>query len=73
MKHQSKFSQQQEHTEEQQTHSQPGREFANSDELLRHDAAQTAVPPEVAERLKEASEKISPPKSRSWWKNLFGG
>jgi hypothetical protein len=73
MKHQSKFSPQQEHVEEQQANAKTGVEFAGSDELLRHDAAQTVVPPEIALRLQKSSGQITPPKSRSWWKNLFGG
>ena len=73
MKHQSKFSQQHEHHEEQQSHVQPGQEFASADELLRYDVGQTPVPPEIEQRLQKSAEHIDPPKSRSWWKNLFGG
>lgn len=72
MKHQSKFSQQQEHTEQQQAHAQSGKEFANSDELLRYDAAQTTVPPEVAQRLQKSAAEVRPPGSRPWWKSIFG-
>jgi len=72
MKHQSKFSKNQEHTEEQQSHTQPEKEFANSDELLRYDAAQTTVPPEIAERLEHSVDKM-PEAKTSWFKRLFGG
>ncbi|HAO80943.1 MAG TPA: hypothetical protein DCQ92_18640 [Verrucomicrobia subdivision 3 bacterium] len=72
MKQQTKLSQKQEHITEQQTQSQAAKEFSNADELLRFDAAQTAVPPEIAERLKKSAEKIQPPEARSWWKNLLG-
>lgn len=71
MKHQSKFSQNQEHTEEQQTHAQSGKEFADSDELLRYDAAQTVVPSEVAQRLQKSAAEVRPPESRPWWKSIF--
>jgi hypothetical protein len=73
MKQQTNFSQKQEQAVEQQAHSQAGQEFAGSDELLRFDAAQTAVPAEIAQRLQKSTAQIHPPKSRSWWKNLFGG
>lgn len=73
MKHQSKFSQNQEHTEEQQSHIQSGKEFASSDELLRYDAAQTEVPKEIEQRLQKSAAEVYPSKSRPWWKNLFGG
>jgi hypothetical protein len=73
MKQQTRFSQKQEHSHEQQTESQTGREFANSDDLLGFDASQTNVPPEIAQRLQKSSVEIQAPKSRSWWKNLFGG
>jgi hypothetical protein len=41
--------------------------FADSDELLRFDAAQTIVPPEVAQRLQQ-----SLPAKSVWWKKLLG-
>jgi len=73
MKQQSKFSQKQEHVEEQQTQAGTAREFACAEELLRHDAAQTPVPPEIAQRLQKSAARNCPPASRSWWKHLFGG
>jgi hypothetical protein len=73
MKQQSKFSQKQEHVAEQTAHAHAAKEFSNSDELLRFDAAQTAVPPEIAERLKKSAAQIPPPAPRTWWRNLFGG
>jgi hypothetical protein len=72
MKHQSKFSQEQQHVETHQA--QPaGREFANAEELLRFDAAQTAVPPEVAERLNRTAGQAAPPPRSGWLKRFFGG
>ncbi len=73
MKQQTKLSQKQEHIEEQQTQTNLTKEFASAEELLRFDAAQTAVPPEIAQRLQKNSTDIHPPQLRSWWKNLFGG
>ncbi len=72
MKHQSKLSPKQEHAEEQQTQAQANtaREFSNSDELLRYDAAQTVVPPEIAERLKCSSANL-PPQKGGWFKRFF--
>ena len=46
------------------------REFATTDELLRHDAAQTEVPPVIAERLSKSIEGLPRP-SRSWWQRIF--
>lgn len=70
MKQHSKLDQKQEQVVEQQTQQQAAREFENSDELLRFDAAQTTVPPEIAERLKRTTRSVSPPKA-GWFKRLF--
>lgn len=72
MKHQTKLAQKQEHVAEQQTQQQ-AREFASSEELLRFDAAQVSVPPEIAQRLEKSAANIHPPAGRPWWKTLFGG
>jgi hypothetical protein len=72
MKQQTKLTQKQGIVAEQQTQSNTAREFANSDELLRFDAAQTTVPPEIAQRLQKSAANI-PAAPRPWWKNLFGG
>jgi len=72
MKQQSKFSQEQQ-TETHRTHQQIEREFANSDELLRVDAAKIVVPLEIGRRLNRSIREAAPvPPRRSWWKNLFG-
>ena len=76
MKQQSKFSQNQQNAEQQlgahemQQQQQAGHEFASADELLRFDAKNTMVPPEIAQRLRQSSQSVPP--RRSWWKNLFG-
>jgi hypothetical protein len=47
------------------------REFATTDELLRHDAAQITVPPEVAQRLNQSISSLPKP-ATSWWRRLLG-
>ncbi len=45
-------------------------EFASAEEMLRADAAQTAVPPAIAERLQKSIDQ-EPRPARSWWQRLF--
>ncbi len=52
-----------------QARTESAREFASVEEMLRHDALHTPVPPAVAHRL-QASIRQSP--NRSWWQRLFG-
>lgn len=71
MKHRSEHTQKQ----EQQLHEQvqSAQEFKSSDELLRFDAAQTPVPPEIAHRLKKSAAemtKATVADSRPWWKKM---
>jgi hypothetical protein len=75
MKHQIKLSQekQQQQAVEHQTQPRAAREFANAEELLRHDAAHTTVPPVIAQRLQKSTGQTSAPPPRSWWRNLLGG
>ena len=47
------------------------REFASTEELLRADASQIAVPPAVAKRLDESIQR-EPKPSRSWWRRITG-
>ena len=72
MKQETKLSQKQEPLAEQTAEAQTVREFASSEEMLRTDAAQTTVPPEIGERLKKSAARIRPPEARPWWKNLLG-
>jgi len=46
-------------------------EFATVEELLRHDAAKTSAPANIAERLQKSSAGFPGP-ARSWWQRLFG-
>jgi len=48
-----------------------GTAFESVDELLRHDAAQTALPPQLEARL-APSIANTPPPARSWWQRLLG-
>jgi len=73
MKQRSKLEQQQQqHAAEQHTQQPSVREFANTEELLRHDAAQTTVPPAIAQRLRKTTGDLPRPKP-TWWKRLLGG
>jgi hypothetical protein len=56
----------------QQMQAQSAREFANAEEMLRYDAANTTVPPEIARRLRKSTGDLPAPKM-SWWKRWFGG
>ncbi len=47
-------------------------EFAAAEDMLRHDVAQTPVPPGVAERLQK-SVANEPKPQPSWWQRLFKG
>lgn len=58
---------------EQQSQTQAAREFATVEELLRHDAAQTPVPPAVAQRLAQSVSQLPPRPARAWWRRLLGG
>ena len=66
----------QQNTEEQQSLTehqaakQETKEFGSVEELLRHDAQHTPVPPRVGHRLAESLAQ-SPP-VRPWWKRLLG-
>ena len=59
--------------EQQQTQSPSAREFASVEEMLRHDARHTLVPPTVASRLEESVKQLPPASSRAWWRRFFGG
>ncbi len=76
MKRQSKLSpqeQQQLAGEQQQTQSSSAQEFGSVEEMLRHDALHTPVPPTIACRLEESVKQVPLPSSRAWWRRFFGG
>ena len=57
----------------QQAQSSTAREFASVEEMLRHDALHTPLPPTIAVRLEESVKQLPPPASRAWWRRFFGG
>jgi len=66
----------QQQAEEQQTtaHQQqtkPGVEFDSVEEMLRHDASHTPVPPGIESRLQESLTQTSTT-ATSWWRRIFG-
>jgi hypothetical protein len=56
-------------TAESQSAHTVAREFQSVEDLLRHDAAQTAVPPEIARRLSQSIAQSAAPR-RSWWRRF---
>ncbi|HEX3987896.1 MAG TPA: hypothetical protein VHZ30_00610 [Verrucomicrobiae bacterium] len=74
MKQQSKLTtgQKQELSAEAQLASTNELRFENAEELLRHDAARTPVPPEIAKRLNKSVAEL-PPQRKPWWRRIFGG
>ncbi len=72
MKPQSQFNSEEEQQAAARQEAQPAPlEFATAEELLRHDARHTPVPPGIARRLQESLLE-SPPPRRPWWRRLFG-
>ena len=76
MKRQTKLTQQEQEqlaAGQQQTQSSSEKEFASVEEMLRHDALHTPVPPTIAHRLEESTSQLEPPPGRAWWRRFFGG
>ncbi len=74
MKRQTKLSEQEQEQQaaQQQTQQQTAREFATVEEMIRHDALHTPVPPSIAHRLRESIGSMPPAQARSWWRRLLG-
>jgi hypothetical protein len=71
--HKQNSEQQQEaQSAEQQKTQAEAQEFATPEELLRHDALHTVVPPKIGYRLQESLEQSAPPPPQGWWRRLFG-
>src|SRR5206468_4223424 len=72
MKRQTKLSEQQlqHHAAGQELQQSSPQEFATVEEMLRHDAVHTPVPPAIAHRLQESIGQLPAP-PRSWWRRLF--
>lgn len=59
--------------DQQHTENQAAREFASVEEMLRHDAVHTPVPPRIAVRLQESINNETPTTPpRPWWRRLLG-
>ena len=63
-------SEEQQQLSEANTQQTSPREFASTEELLRHDVSQTTVPPEIAERLARSIQN-EPKPPRSWWRRFL--
>jgi hypothetical protein len=74
MKHQNRLSNQQQDQQEQhvaQNQSQAMQDFASVEEMLRHDALHTPVPPAIEQRLDQSLGPVTPP-PKSWWRRILG-
>jgi hypothetical protein len=75
MKRQTKLTQQEQEqlaASHQQTQSSAAQEFASVEEMLRHDALHTPVPPTIEHRLAESASQLPPPPGPAWWRRLLG-
>jgi hypothetical protein len=73
MKRQIQFSsqEQQQAAQEQQQQQTAPLEFGSAEEMLRHDALHTPVPPSIGRRLQESLARLPAARS-SWWRRLLG-
>jgi DNA-binding protein H-NS len=65
-------SQQEQQTQAHEQTQAAAREFHTVEELLRHDALRTPVPPGIASRLQESLAQ-SGPAPRPWWRRWLRG
>ncbi len=74
MKHEKRLKQgQQEQSASAEQHREKSAEqqFESVEQLLRHDALHTPLPPRIAQRLRESlAGSVPPPKA--WWRRFFG-
>jgi len=67
-------AQEQELAAQETAQSQNAKEFASEEEMLRYDAAQTALPASIADKLNRSiSDEKLPALARPWWQRWFGG
>jgi hypothetical protein len=66
-----KTEEQQQAAAQQQTQETSAVEFGTVEEMLRHDALHTPVPPNVATRLQKSIGPAAA--SPAWWRRFFGG
>jgi hypothetical protein len=69
---QQQSEEQQSLAQSQHTANESVQEFASVEDMLRHDALHTPVPPSVAHRLEQSLAPLQPP-DRPWWRRIFGG
>jgi len=67
----SRESSQEQLASQQQGQQQSAVEFASVDEMLRHDALHTPMPPAIASRLRESIAQLPAPQ-KPWWRRMFG-
>ncbi len=75
MKRETKLTQKEQEelaAEQQQKQTSSAQEFGSVDEMLRHDALHTPVPPTIAYRLEESIKELPPSAARAWWRRLLG-
>ena len=70
LQHEHEQAQEQTAQAQQQTQQQAPLEFSTAEEAIRHDAAQTDLPPAIAERLRDSIAR-EPKPAASWWKRLL--
>jgi hypothetical protein len=73
LQHQEQHEQEaQSELQQQARQEQTAREFSTAEEAIRADAAETEVPPAIAERLQKSLD-ANPPvvPEKSWWRKLF--
>jgi hypothetical protein len=68
LRHTQKQESTSEHDQQQKQKSE-AKEFSSVEELLRHDVAETIVPPGVAIKLNESIANA--PKPEAWWERFF--
>lgn len=69
MKREFKLNSDLRHHSEQIAQSSGPLEFASPDEMLRHDALHTPVPPGIETKVRDSAASLQP--RRSWWRRLF--
>ena len=69
--HHARLNQQQRAEQEAIRQTNAGVEFANAEEMLRHDRARTSPPDAIETRLKHSIAQ-EPPQPRPWWKRWLG-
>jgi hypothetical protein len=72
MKQESKLTQKSESVAQERTEQRNALEFANAEELLRHDATGVKPPAIIEQRLRQSLREEPSPSPAPWWKRFFG-